>query len=107
VKPDVVAPGVKIVSLRSPGSMLDKQSKGSRVDDWYVSLSGTSMATPICSGVAAQMLQQNSTLTPDQVKARLKQTATALNGPDPNTQGAGVLNAEKAVSVSNVNEGET
>lgn len=107
VKPDVVAPGAKIISLRSPGSLLDKQNKDSRVDKWYTSLSGTSMATPICSGIVAQMLQQNSALTPNQVKARLMETATVLPNLDPNTQGAGVINIEKAVDASNVNESVT
>src|SRR5262249_59775506 len=41
----------------------------------YFMLSGTSMATPVVSGVAALMLQKDSTLTPDQVKARLMKTA--------------------------------
>lgn len=96
VKPDLLAPGTNIISLRSPGSMLDKKDRGSRVDSWYTSLSGTSMATPVCAGIVAQMLQANSSLTPDQVKANLKQTARTLNL-DPNIQGAGVINVTKAV----------
>ncbi len=70
-KPDVLAPGVSIISLRSPGSKIDKQNKAARVDKWYFSLSGTSMATPVCAGVVAQILQSDPSLTPDQVKARL------------------------------------
>jgi serine protease AprX len=42
----------------------------------YMRLSGTSMATPVVSGAAALLLQQNSNLTPDQVKARLMKTAS-------------------------------
>jgi len=38
-------------------------------------LSGTSMATPVVAGGAALMLQANSTLTPDTVKARMMKTA--------------------------------
>src|SRR5208337_4267054 len=41
----------------------------------YFVLSGTSMATPVVSGAVALMLQQNPSLTPDQVKARLMKTA--------------------------------
>src|ERR1039457_1388859 len=42
----------------------------------YFRLSGTSMATPVVSGAAALLLEQNKKLTPDQVKARLMQSAT-------------------------------
>ena len=34
------------------------------------------MVTPVVSGVAALLIQQNPSLTPDQVKARLMKTAT-------------------------------
>jgi serine protease AprX len=79
-KPDLVAPGNDLVSLRVAGSTLDTTyplyeiwpSSGTAM---YYELSGTSMATPIVSGAVAQMLQQNPTLTPDQVKARLMLTA--------------------------------
>src|SRR5437899_10065005 len=42
----------------------------------YMRLSGTSMATPVVSGAAVLLLQQNPDLTPDQVKARLMKTAS-------------------------------
>ncbi len=98
-KPDVLAPGVNIISLRSPGSMLDKQDRQLIVDTWYTSLSGTSMATPVCSGVVAQILQYNNSLTPDQVKERLMSTAKKLDNLEPNIQGAGLINATKAAGV--------
>jgi serine protease AprX len=41
----------------------------------YMRLSGTSMATPVVSGIVALMLQKNPFLTPDTVKARLMKTA--------------------------------
>ncbi len=79
-KPDLVAPGNRLVSLRVAGSTLDTTypqyevapSSGAAK---YYELSGTSMATPIVSGAVALMLQQNPALTPDQVKARLMKTA--------------------------------
>ena len=81
VKPDLVAPGNRMVSLRAAGSTLDSSfpqydvtPNNNGVSKYFV-LSGTSMATPIVSGAVALMLQQNSSLTPDQVKARLMKTA--------------------------------
>ena len=79
-KPDLVAPGNRMVSLRAAGSTLDtlfpqyEVAPASGTSKYY-ELSGTSMATPIVSGAVALMLQQNPTLTPDQVKARLMKTA--------------------------------
>ncbi|CDQ20596.1 S8 family peptidase [Halobacillus karajensis] len=95
-KPDLVTPGVNIVSLRSPGSYLDKTSKSNRVEDDYFNLSGTSMATPICAGVAALILQEHPEYTPDQVKQQLLAGAVDIGLP-PYVQGAGYLDAEKAL----------
>ncbi|MBA1333630.1 MAG: Serine protease AprX [Firmicutes bacterium] len=99
-KPDVLAPGVNIISLRSPGSTLDKQKKGNRINKWYISLSGTSMATPICAGVIAQMLQADSSLTPDMVKARLIETAKPYPDIDKNIQGFGIIDARNAARLN-------
>jgi serine protease AprX len=80
VKPDLVAPGNRLVSLRDAGSTLDRNYSQFVVAPLvgtprYFRLSGTSMATPLVSGAVALMLQQNPSLTPDQVKARLMKTA--------------------------------
>jgi serine protease AprX len=81
VKPDLVAPGNRMVSLRVAGSTLDSSfpqydvTPGNGAASKYFVLSGTSMATPIVSGAVALLLQQNSALTPDQVKARLMKTS--------------------------------
>jgi len=80
VKPDIVAPGNLIRSTRARGSTLDTLFPGNRVrgsheSNDYFRLSGTSMATPGASGVVAMLLQQDPTLTPDQIKARLMKTA--------------------------------
>ncbi|MCL6575108.1 S8 family peptidase [Kyrpidia sp.] len=87
-KPDITAPGVGIISLRAPGSFLDKMMKNARVGDWYFRLSGTSMATPIVAGTIAQLLQKNPAMTPDEVKAALMDNSFDL-GEDPNAQGRG------------------
>jgi serine protease AprX len=80
VKPDLVAPGNAQVSLRVAGSTLDAAYPQYEVtptsgSSKYFVLSGTSMATPVVSGAVALVLQQNPSLTPDQVKARLMKTA--------------------------------
>ncbi|PKM47226.1 MAG: peptidase S8 [Firmicutes bacterium HGW-Firmicutes-8] len=94
-KPDVVAPGANIISLRDPKSYLDKTIPGSRVGRWYMSLSGTSMATPVCAGVAALILNKSPSLTPDQVKTLLIKTCRNISL-DPNAGGAGLVDAKLA-----------
>jgi serine protease AprX len=96
-KPDIVAPGVNIISLRSPKSYLDKLQKSSRVGKDYTVLSGTSMATPICAGIVALMKQHKRNLTPDDIKLQLKAGADTWKGLDPNKYGAGYINAENSI----------
>jgi len=75
-KPDVVAPGKDIYSLlssKSPWGLLYPERTA--FNKQYIRLSGTSMAAPMVSGVAALLLQDEPNLTPDQVKYRLKATA--------------------------------
>ena len=85
IKPDILAPGNRVVSLLANGSTLDAMSPADEVPvsayngygkSSYFYMSGTSMATPIVSGTVALMLQRSSNLTPDQVKIRLMKTAT-------------------------------
>jgi serine protease AprX len=90
VKPDVVFPGVGIISCRAKGT-----SMANVIDDYYTNASGTSMATPHAVGAAALLLQAKPDLTPTQVKELM--TATALNlNLDPNTQGSGRADVYKA-----------
>src|SRR5919198_155173 len=96
-KPDLVAPGISIVSDRCPGCAIDVAHPLARVGDSYFKGTGTSQATAIVSGVAALMFQANPSLTPNLVKAILLGTA----GKDFSKQsgaGAGVLHAGGAVN---------
>jgi serine protease AprX len=95
-KPDLVVPGVNIIAPRAPNSYLDKNNKNARVGQWYISLSGTSMATPICAGVVALLLSSCPDLTPDNVKTLLMSTCRTVN-PDPNAQGAGLVDTQAAI----------
>lgn len=97
-KPDILAPGVQITAARSPGSYIDKQSPGARVGQWYLTLSGTSMATPVVAGLCALLLEAEPALSPDEVKGRLKATAQD-RGLQPDEQGAGYVDADRALGL--------
>lgn len=66
----------------------------------YQHVDGTSMAAPVVSSVVAQMLEANQALTPAQVKEILMSTATPLAGIPVERQGAGVINAARAVAMA-------
>lgn len=74
--------------------------------DSYASYMGTSMATPMVSGVAALMLSVNPALTPDQITLLLKSTARAFPAPCAGC-GAGIVNANAAVSAALAAKGTT
>jgi serine protease AprX len=94
-KPDVVAPGAHMVSLRAPGSAVDSQFPN-YVGTGYHKGSGTSMATGVVSGSVALMLQANPTMAPDRVKYALTSTARPDASTDPMAVGAGMVNAYDA-----------
>ncbi|MFC3040403.1 S8 family peptidase [Virgibacillus xinjiangensis] len=75
IKPDIYAPGTDIISLLAPDSTVEHELPEQVVDENYLQLSGTSMATPICAGVVAQMLEANPDLSPNDIKSILKATS--------------------------------
>ena len=98
VKPDLAAPGGSVVSSRAAGSTVDNAFPGARIGTAYFKGSGTSFASGITSAAAALVLSRNPLLTPDQVKARLTNTAKPAPSSDPNRVGAGVLDAYAATA---------
>jgi serine protease AprX len=64
---------------------------------FYTQISGTSMATPFAAGVAALMLDVDPTLTPDDIKQIMTDTATRMPGYEDFEVGAGYINAYAAV----------
>ena len=70
------------------------------IDPHYQHVDGTSMAAPIVSGVVAQMLEANPSLKPAQVKEILMTTADPLNDAPAERQGAGTINAGRAVAAA-------
>jgi subtilisin family serine protease len=94
-KPDVVAPGAHVISLRAPGSAIDTQFPN-YVGEAYRKGSGTSMATGVVSGTVALMLQADPGMVPDRVKYALAATARDTATDDPMAVGAGLVDAHAA-----------
>ena len=101
--PDLIAPGVHIASLRDPGSVID-QAYGSiatvGAPPRFFRGSGTSQATAVVSGAAADLLSAHPGYTPDQVKYALTASATHLSGQPASLQGAGELNLARAITTA-------
>lgn len=95
---DFVAPGVSLASLRDPGSTIDVEHPGAVVSERFFRGSGTSQAAAVTSGAVALLLQSRPNLTPDQVKALLRSTATPLLNASSRAQGAGRINVASAAS---------
>jgi hypothetical protein len=100
-RPDLVAPGASVVSLRVPGSHLDVTNPGALVGtSRFFKGSGTSQAAAVVSGSVALLLSQRPNLSPDQVKYLLKATAVRLPNADLESQGAGLINLKAAKEAS-------
>ncbi|SOC37672.1 S8 family peptidase [Salinicoccus kekensis] len=80
VKPDIYAPGTDIISLRSPGSHSEMELVEQIIDEHYIQMSGTSMATPIVAGVIALMLEASPNLSPNDIKSILQMTGEPAFG---------------------------
>jgi serine protease AprX len=78
-KPDVVAPGVSVVSLRATGSTIDVEHPEGRLGDTYFRGTGTSMSTALVAGSAAILLSHHPGATPDDVKGALVDGAASLS----------------------------
>ena len=82
IKPDIVAPGVNILSTAIGG--------GTRV------LSGTSMSTPYVSGLAAILVAQHRAWTPLRIKSAIANTATPIPNEEVMSQGVGRVDGARA-----------
>jgi serine protease AprX len=80
-KPEVTAPGVDIVSTSGGrNTYLAYELPETIVDRTYMRLTGTSASAAVVSGAVALMLDEDPTLTPDEVKFRVMATAAAMAG---------------------------
>lgn len=84
IRPDVVAPGVDIISLDADNTT------------GYSQKSGTSMAAPAVAGVVALMLSKNPFLLPEEISQILEESADAISFIKSNASGSGVVNALEA-----------
>jgi serine protease AprX len=92
-KPDVVAPGSRLVSLRVPGSYVEEAAgPGQLAGTPYRRGSGTSMAAAVTSGAVALLLQRHADWSPDRVKYALTSTAGKVAARDPRLVGSGLVN---------------
>ncbi len=107
IKPDLVAPGNKIIGAAAPNNQLIQLhpelmvgDKGTDNGKGYMCLSGTSVSTPIVAGAVAVLLEANPRLTPNMIKMILMYTAQPLANFSMLEQGAGELNIEGAVRLA-------
>jgi subtilisin family serine protease len=109
-KPDLVAPGNRLISLRVKDSYIDTEFPQNLIavasyapdapegtEPSYLMLSGSSTSAPVGAGVAALMLGEDPSLSPDDVKVRMMGTAKALPDAKPYQQGAGLIDAAGAL----------
>ncbi|MGW3996109.1 S8 family serine peptidase [Amycolatopsis sp. NPDC004772] len=103
-KPDIAAPGQVVTAALSKGSEFAADPRlAARLhpSGCYLTIQGTSMATPFVAGLVALMLAQEPTLTPEDVQQRLRTTARrdAATGPVWNPRyGWGKLDAATILS---------
>jgi len=97
LKPDLVAPGSRIVSAEASGSYLSANLPDHHVigsgPNAYMRLSGTSMATGVVSGSVALLLEEKPELKPASIKAVLQLTSSFLPDAGVIRGGSGSLNA--------------
>ena len=102
LKPEISAPGSGIVAARAAGT-----EAGDPVNEHYVSLSGTSMATPHVTGTAALLAQRHADWTGEQLRSQLISTADPQHRGKVPEQGAGRVDADQATdSALTVDTGE-
>lgn len=108
-KPNLVAPGSMIISLRdkdvpiwpgySESNVISNTGVANGPADYFI-IQGTSVATPSAAGVGALMLSRNLALTPAQVRQYLQDNAVRKGGTAGwnNIYGWGLINAQAAVN---------
>ena len=102
-KPELSAPGRGIIGPIPADSTLASERRSQVIrtaDGTYISLSGTSLAVPIVSGIVADLLAFRPQLTPDQVKGALMHEARALRKVQTLAAGVGEAYAPGALALA-------
>ena len=94
-KPDLVAPGVTIVSTLASNSTVAATHPAAIVSSTFIKGTGTSQAAAVVSGIAALLVEADPTLTPDRLKTVLVTTASQMG--DQVGSGAGLVDADNAI----------
>jgi serine protease AprX len=115
-KPELVAPSVWVVAPILPGSdvhheaaaLFARRGASDAGVEWrigelklvtphYQHVEGTSFASPIVAGTVACMLEANRSLGPPRIRELLLAACHRVDGAPPERQGAGALDAGRAV----------
>jgi serine protease AprX len=99
-KPELSAAGRYMVGPVPGGSTLLAQKPENAVETGYMRLSGTSFASPVVAGAAAQILARHPSWTPDQVKGALMKAARYVPDAPSGSAGVGEVNAYRAANVN-------
>jgi len=97
---DVLAPGVHVLGLDDPGSVVDSTYPTARVGSRFFRGSGTSQAAAVVSGAAALLAQAYPYATPDELKYLLTSSAASLRGVAQSSQGHGLIQVDQAIKTS-------
>ncbi|MFX0093342.1 MAG: DUF4350 domain-containing protein [Candidatus Hodarchaeota archaeon] len=104
VTPDILAPGEEIISCLSEVSLTSYALQtfspvpivsGNLANSNYFVGSGTSMATPVVSGILALLKQAYPDVTPDALRAAITESALPINGLEV-VKGSGIIDGMSA-----------
>jgi serine protease AprX len=105
VKPDVVAPGTKIVSLEAQNSWLIRTYPQWHIagtgQNAYMKLTGSSMSTAVVSGGVALLLNSHPGLTPAQAKISIQMGARYMPSGGLIAAGTGSVNFAQSLKIAN------
>jgi serine protease AprX len=99
-KPEVLAPGVGLVSTLAPNSDFAHMCQSCIVDGRYFRAGGTSMSTGVVSGAAALLIEAHPNWTPAQVKGALQSTLIDVPGAGGAIDANAALDANTSATVN-------